>query len=339
MIPRSHPSWQVDSTSSWQQQLQSAIEDPKILLENLNLDTALLPAAIQAASHFPLRVPRAFVARMEKGNPRDPLLRQVLPIDAELIASDGYHRDPVSEQGGQTTGLIQKYQGRALLIVSGHCAINCRYCFRRHFPYDQHRPNREQWLAVFNQLRQDSSIREIILSGGDPLVASDRHLSWLSEQLSSIPHIQRLRIHSRLPVVIPARLTDEFLKWLISSRLKPVLVLHINHPNEIDRELGLALQKLRTHKVTLLNQAVLLKGVNDCADVQTELSEKLFDIGILPYYLHIFDRVAGAAHFDLPLETARYLHAEMRKRLPGYLLPRLVQEVAGEHSKTHLFDY
>jgi L-lysine 2,3-aminomutase len=334
MIHRTEPAWQTESASSWQQQLQQAVTDPKILLDTLQLDPALLPAAQLASRQFPLRVPHAFINRMAIGDSNDPLLRQVLPLEAELIARSGYSNDPLQEQTNPQAGLIQKYQGRVLLLVNGHCAVNCRYCFRRHFPYEENRLSRQQWLDVLAQITADDSIEEVIFSGGDPLASSDKQLHWLSQQVAAIPHIQRLRIHSRLPVVIPERITDDCIAWLSEHRLQTVFVLHINHPNELDNSLIAAIHRLKVAGITLLNQAVLLKGVNNSVDILKALSDRLFAAGVLPYYLHLMDAVAGAAHFDIPLQEAESLHKALMASLPGYLVPKLVKEVAGAPAKT-----
>lgn len=334
MIPRTDPSWQSESTLSWQQQLQAVISDPKELLALLELDPNLQDAAVLASRQFPLRVPRAFVDRMERGNPNDPLLMQVLPIRQELIAKTGYSADPLLEQGSQHAGLIQKYQGRVLLLVNGHCAVNCRYCFRRHFPYEENRLNKTQWLKVVEQIKSDHSIEEVIYSGGDPLASSDRQLKWLTNHITAIPHIKRLRIHSRLPVVIPDRIGRECIDWLTQHNLQTIFVLHINHPNEIDQHLRAAIKRLKDAGITLLNQAVLLKGINDSVDALKTLSDDLFAAGVMPYYLHLLDPVAGASHFNVPLAKANLLHNELLRCLPGYLVPKLVKEIAGEGSKT-----
>ena len=347
MIPRSTPTWQNKSSANWQEQLQQAINTPMALLKALNLDVSLLPAAHIASQQFPLRVPHAFIDRMEAGNPNDPLLRQVLPIDEELIVRSGYSNDPVQEQGDSPTGmihqkgLIQKYHGRILLLVNGHCAINCRYCFRRHFPYEENKLSREQWLIAIKQIAEDSNIEEVIYSGGDPLASNDKQLQWLTQQIAAIPHVKRLRIHSRLPVVIPDRITDSCLHWLSNHRLQTVFVLHINHPNEINPALIQSVQQLRSADITLFNQAVLLRGVNDSVETLKTLSEALFTVGILPYYLHLLDPVQGAAHFAIPLAEAEIIHKGLLDKLPGYLVPKFVKEVGGTGSKTpidHLRD-
>ncbi|MEA3250871.1 MAG: EF-P beta-lysylation protein EpmB [Pseudomonadota bacterium] len=322
---------------SWQAQLRDVIRDPRELLARLELDAGWLPGARAGHALFEVRVPEAYLARMRPGDPHDPLLRQVLPLDAERDAVAGFVSDPLEEAAHTPRrGLIHKYARRVLLIGSPSCAINCRYCFRRHFPYGEHSPSREQWQETLGYLRDDPTINEAILSGGDPLVSSDKRLAWLCERLAEIPHLTRLRIHTRLPVVIPERVDDSLLGWLAATRLQTVMVLHINHPREIDAALGAACARLKAAGVTLLNQSVLLRGVNDDAATLTELSEALFAVGVLPYYLHVLDPVAGAAHFDVPDGEARELHAALRERVAGFLLPRLVREVPGETSKTPL---
>jgi EF-P beta-lysylation protein EpmB len=329
MIQRTRP--------SWQQCLQTIITDPAELFDILELDQQYLPAAIQASQLFPLKAPRPFVERMKKGDINDPLLRQILPLDEEQATIMGYSSDPVGEQTGQTSGIIHKYHGRVLLMVNGHCAINCRYCFRRHFPYEDNRQSRTQWEKTLEAISNDSSISEIIYSGGDPLASSDSQLTWLTEQISAIPHIKRLRIHTRLPVVIPQRITDECLAWMSQHRLKTSLVLHINHSNELKDQLLLEnIQRIRHANISLFNQAVLLKGINDNSDTLIQLSEDLYEADILPYYLHVLDKVQGAAHFDISYAEAKSLHTELIHRLPGYLVPKLAQEEAGKPSKTLL---
>ncbi|MGR2740305.1 EF-P beta-lysylation protein EpmB [Billgrantia sp. Q4P2] len=323
--------------SAWQTQLSQAIRDPRELCRRLGLDDAWLPGAERGHALFEVRVPEAFLARMHHGDPSDPLLRQVLPLVDEDETVPGYVSDPLAEaEHTPGPGLIHKYAGRVLLIASPACAVNCRYCFRRHFPYGDNSPSRAQWEQTLNILRQDTSIHEAILSGGDPLAASDRQLAWLVERLEAIPHLKRLRIHTRLPVVIPDRIDDALLDWLGASRLQKVVVLHVNHAQEIDEAVIDACARLKQAGVTLLNQSVLLRGVNDSVDALAELSERLFEAGVLPYYLHVLDPVAGAAHFDVPDAEARELVAGLREVLPGFLLPRLVREIPGEASKTPL---
>lgn len=313
------------------------VTDPAELVELLGLDPAQLPAALRAADGFALRVPRPFVRRMRRGDPQDPLLLQVLPGAAELQSPAGFSSDPLAEaQSNPVPGVVHKYRGRLLLIAAGQCAVNCRYCFRREFPYGDNHLNRSQLQAALDYIRAQGDLHEVILSGGDPLVLGDRQLARLAGELAAIPHLDKLRVHTRLPIVAPSRITDELLYWLAESRLKPVLVLHCNHANEIDGEVRAAMRKLRDAGVTLLNQAVLLRGVNDSVAALAELGETLFDCGVLPYYLHQLDRVRGAAHFEVDDDTARSLVEGVRGLLPGYLVPRLVREVPGEGSKTPL---
>ncbi len=321
----------------WQTQLARAIRDPRELCRRLGLDEAWWPGAERGHALFEVRVPEAYLARIRPGDPADPLLRQVLPLAEEALPTPGYVDDPLEEaEHAPAPGLIHKYAGRVLLIASPACAVNCRYCFRRHFPYEENAPSRAQWERTLDTLRDDSSLHEAILSGGDPLAASDRQLAWLVERLDTIPHLKRLRLHTRLPVVIPERIDDALLGWLSATRLQKVMVLHINHANEIDEAVVAACRRLSDAGVTLLNQSVLLRGVNDSVEALAALSERLFEAGILPYYLHVLDPVAGAAHFDVSDDQARELVAGLRKQLPGFLMPRLVREIPGEASKTPL---
>lgn len=320
---------------SWQEQLADIIREPQELIDLLGLSRQQLPAALAASDRFSLRVPRAYARRIEFGNINDPLLRQVLPLGDELLAAPGYSADPLAEAATNSLpGLIHKYKGRVLLLVSTSCAINCRYCFRREFPYSDNKPSREHWQRVFDYIAADPSINELILSGGDPLTASDNQLAWLVEQAAAIAHIRRLRIHSRLPVVVPSRIDARCLDWLTGHRLQTVMVIHSNHANEIDDEVRAALARLKNAGVTLLNQAVLLRGVNDSVSALSELSESLFAAGVLPYYLHLLDKVNGAAHFEVPEADAKSLYQALLAELPGFLMPTLVREIAGKSSKT-----
>lgn len=322
---------------SWQRQLSQAIRDPISLCQRLGLSEQWQAGAQAGHPLFELCVPEAYLSRIEHANPDDPLLRQILPTYEESQATPGYVVDPLQEaEHRPVKGLIHKYPGRVLLIASPNCAINCRYCFRRHFPYSDNSPTRRQWQEALDYLRADTSIQEAILSGGDPLAASDRQLAWLVEQLDSIPHLTRLRIHTRLPVVIPDRIDALLLGWLTNTRLQKVMVLHINHPNEIDQAVVDACQRLTQAGVTLLNQSVLLRGINDSVPTLAALSERLFEAGMLPYYLHVLDPVQGAAHFDVPDEEAQALIQALLEHLPGFLMPRLVREVPGKMSKTPL---
>ena len=329
-----NPSITARCLPDWQQQLADAVTDPAELLQRLNLPGELLQAAQSAARQFRLRVPEAYLARMRPGDPEDPLLRQVLPLGAELEPAPGYVTDPVGDLNAMTTpGLLHKYRGRALLVTTGACAVHCRYCFRRHFPYGEANPARDGWQEAIAHLAADKSIREVILSGGDPLVLGNAKLGRLIDALETIPHIARLRIHSRLPVVLPDRIDPGLLDLLGRTRLQSVLVIHANHAQELDATVGAALAPLRAINVQLLNQAVLLRGINDSITALTKLSEDLFEHGVLPYYLHLLDPVAGARHFDVPEAQATALIEALRSQLPGYLVPKLVREVAGEPSK------
>ncbi len=321
----------------WQDSLKQAITDPQELLDRLSLPNELLDQAKAASQLFPLRVPNEFLNRMEAGNPNDPLLKQILPIGDEFIQTPGFTEDPLNESEARPTpGVVHKYQDRALLILSGACAINCRYCFRRHFPYSENQLSGEHWQTALAYLKGHKELREVIFSGGDPLVTPDGRFSNMVADLEEIPHLERLRIHTRLPVVIPSRVTEQFIDTLQHSRFDSVVVLHINHANEIDDSLRHAVTNLKKSGATILNQAVLLKGVNDCADEQIKLSRALFSAGILPYYLFLFDPVAGASHFDIPIEQGKKIFAQMQKSLPGYLVPRLAKEISGKTSKTLL---
>lgn len=320
----------------WQELLSASVTTPEALLERLNLSAdSWLVGARAGHRLFPIRVPEPFIGRMTPGNPNDPLLRQVLPRVEEVDEVAGFVRDPLQEDGAiQTTGLIRKYRSRALLMVTGQCAINCRYCFRRHFPYDEQRLSPEDRDQVLRTLRESPELNEVIFSGGDPLAVNDRLLARWASDIANISHIRRIRLHTRLPVVIPQRVCDPLLKWISSSPLQVVIVLHVNHPAEIDKPTRRAVGYLRSAGATLLNQSVILKGVNDTPEILEELSETLFDAGIMPYYLHAFDPVAGAHHFDVPDNEARRLVRELLKRLPGFLVPKLVREIPGEESKT-----
>ncbi|MEE8731277.1 MAG: EF-P beta-lysylation protein EpmB [Rahnella inusitata] len=321
----------------WLYQLGDVITDPDELLTLLALnDNAELQSGREARRLFPLRVPRAFVARMQPGDPQDPLLLQVLTAREEFIAAPGFTTDPLDEQRSVVPGLLHKYNNRALLLVKGGCAVNCRYCFRRHFPYQDNQGNKANWVQALDYIRTRPELDEIIFSGGDPLMAKDHELDWLIGELEGIAHIKRLRIHTRLPVVIPARITDALCQRLEQSRLQVLMVTHINHANEIDDALRDSMAKLKKHGVTLLNQSVLLRDVNDSADVLAALSNALFDAGILPYYIHVLDKVQGAAHFMVSDDEARVIMKALMSKVSGYMVPKLTREIGGEPSKTIL---
>ncbi len=321
--------------SPWNQVLAGATRDVKSLLDQLEIPISDLNQRQQACLDFPLLVPQPFIDKMAKGDPLDPLLLQVLPQSDELEGAEGFINDPLAEKHSNLQkGLIHKYHGRVLVLLSTGCAVNCRYCFRRHFPYQENRIGKNDWQGILEYVAQDTSIEELILSGGDPLMLSDQQLEKFIQQAEDIPHLERLRIHSRLPVVIPQRITDDLVKILHCSRFDCSVVLHINHSQELDSELITALSKLRSAGITLLNQAVLLRGINDNAEVLIDLSKTLFKAGVLPYYLHLLDKVAGAHHFDISEKEAQQLHQQLLLKLSGYLVPKLVREESGKGSKT-----
>jgi len=321
----------------WQELWRDAITDPRELLELVGLSERADDLLAGADTGFALRVPRGFVARMRHGDASDPLLLQVLPRAAELGDVPGFARDAVGDLDARKgRGVLHKYRGRALLVATGSCAINCRYCFRRHFPYGEETAAANHWHEAIEALRADASIDEVILSGGDPLALSTPKLAELTGALATIAHIRRLRIHTRLPVVLPERVDDALLDWLASLPFGRVVVVHANHPDELDTPVARACARLAGAGATLLNQSVLLRGINDDAGTLAKLSERLFECGVLPYYLHQLDRVAGTAHFEVDDAAARALAAELTARLPGYLVPKLVREVAGAPSKTAL---
>ena len=322
------------AASTWRAALADAIRDVDELARVLRLPA--LPSAA-AARAFPLVVPRRFVALMTPGDVRDPLLLQVLPDAQELIAVPGFTADPVAEDGcALVPGLLRKYAGRALLVATPACAVHCRYCFRRHFPYAELPRGRDAFAPALAAIAADPSIEELILSGGDALTLPDAQLAELARAAAAIPHLRRLRVHSRVPVVLPERIDDGFLDWFCGTRLEPVLVLHANHPREMAPDLVVACRRVRAAGATLLNQAVLLAGINDAAPTLAALSRALHAAGVLPYYLHALDRVAGAAHFLVDDARAVALLQELAAMLPGYLLPRLVREVPRAPGKTPL---
>jgi L-lysine 2,3-aminomutase len=344
---------------AWQSVLAEAVRSPSELCRRLGLSPALAEEAEQASGGFPVVVPGPYLARIAAGDPSDPLLLQVLPRMAETVAAPGYGTDPLGEAGALCgPNLLRKYQGRILMVTSGTCGVHCRYCFRRHFSYGEapqekmgtgtsqerhsakiNRPGSEPvpisstWGAAVREIAADRSIEEVILSGGDPLSVPDEELARLAGQLGEIPHLRRLRVHSRLPVVIPQRVTEELISWIRGTRLSPMMVVQVNHPAEIDGPVAEAFGRLVDAGIPVLNQSVLLRGVNDRVEVLAELCRRLVDLRVMPYYLHQLDPVAGAAHFEVPISAGRALMAELRARLPGYAVPRYVREKAGGTSK------
>lgn len=334
MTPQPSP---TTATTDWHHDLARAIRDPGELVRRLGLPPSLVAPAHSAAELFGVMVPESFLARMRHGDPHDPLLRQVLPDEREHDRVEGFTTDAVGDQAARrTAGLIHKYAGRALLIATGSCAVHCRYCFRRHYPYGQEPRRLDEWNPAIAALRDDDSIREIILSGGDPLMLTDSRLGDLLDRLDDIPHLARLRIHTRLPIVLPSRVTAALSARLRSGRLTPIVVVHANHPAEVAGDCARALVRLVRSGLTVLNQAVLLAGINDDADTLEALGSRLADTGVVFYYLHQLDRVAGAAHFETDESIGRALIAELERRLPGYAVPRYVREQPGEASKLRL---
>ena len=323
---------------NWQSQLSDLITDPSELLNMLGLSAQqLLSGAILASEEFKLRVPRAFVEKIKFADPLDPLLLQVLPHHLELAEHPEFVTDPLGEQAAnQMAGVLHKYQSRFLLTLTGACAVHCRYCFRRHFPYQENLPKNDDWLNIKHYIEQHPHINEVILSGGDPLTLSNRKLGIWLERLETLTQLKVLRIHSRVPIVIPNRIDDELLSRLKKNRLRIIMVVHSNHAAELDDFTCSKLLALSKH-ITVLNQAVLLKGVNNSAKTLAALSWRLFDAQVMPYYLHVLDKVQGAQHFDLPATEIDQIYRKLLASLPGYLVPKLVREIAGEKNKTPLF--
>lgn len=333
-LPMSSVSPKTDQAAAWRAVLDRAVRDPAELCRLLSLPNSLAMAATAAADEFPLFVPRPYLERIRPGDPRDPLLLQVLPSEAERAQRPGFCADPLGEQSARRApGLLWKYQNRLLIVTTGACGVHCRYCFRRHFPY---RPTPDNWRSALEVIAAERSVHEVILSGGDPLLLDDDRLADLARRLAAIPHLRRIRLHTRLPVVVPQRVTDELLAWLRSTRLTPLLVIQANHPAELDASVATAIGRLVDAGVPVLNQSVLLRDVNDNVDVLAELSERLIDLRVMPYYLHQLDPVAGAAHFEVPEATGIKLIAQLRDRLPGYAVPRYVRETPGGSCKQPL---
>ena len=319
---------------NWQKELANVVTCPKVLLEMVGLSSQVHENDIKARSLFPVRVPLPFIKKIRHGDANDPLLLQVMPRHQEFLTKSGFNKDPLLEQDNNQPGLLHKYKSRVLVMFKTGCAVNCRYCFRRHFPYQENQLNKRSLIDALSYIKSDKNINEVILSGGDPLMAKDDAISWFLDELEQIPQIKRMRIHSRLPVVIPARITEQLCERLAKSPLKIIFVNHINHANEIDNDFKNAMKMLKKADVLLLNQAVILKDVNDSVDAQIHLSEALFDADVLPYYLHLLDKVEGASHFDIDEQQAIKIQAELLKALPGFLVPKLVREIGGQKSKT-----
>lgn len=321
----------------WHQSLAEAIRDPNTLVSELALPEELREPARRAAQAFPVMVPRSYLNRMRRADPHDPLLLQVLPLHSELETTPGFVDDAVDDAAArEAPGLLRKYAGRALMIATSACAVHCRYCFRRHYPYGNEPRRLDEWEPAFRTIAADESLREIILSGGDPLMLTDSRLGILISRLAEIQHLKRIRIHSRLPIVLPDRVTPTLIDVLRNSRLTPLMVVHANHPDELHGECAVALRLLVRSGITTLNQSVLLRNINDSVDVLTQLSERLIDLGVMPYYLHQLDQVTGTSHFEVAVDRGRELIAALRRRLPGYAVPQYVREVSGEPHKMPL---
>lgn len=319
---------------TWQEAIKDAVRDPVELCRLVGLPPQVASDAMRAAGDFPVFAPRGYIARMRPGDPHDPLLRQVLPLEDELTPLAGFNHDPVGDRAAtRNPGLLHKYHSRILMVTTGACAVHCRYCFRRHFPYGEGPKSPDAWNPALETIAADASLREVILSGGDPLMLVDSQLQELVGRLSKIKHLTRLRMHTRLPLMVPERIGDSLLAWLRGTRLTPIMVIHANHAQELTGTVVDALARLSDAGVPLLNQAVLLRGINDDVDTLAALCERLVDLRVMPYYLHQLDRVAGAAHFEVDERLGRELVEQLRSRLPGYAVPRYVRETAGGDSK------
>lgn len=323
--------------TSWHRELARAVRDPDELIDRLELGDEHRQPARRASMLFPLLVPESYLSRMQPRDPHDPLLLQVLPLAEEEEQVAGFSTDAVGDADSrQAPGLLQKYAGRALLIATGACAVHCRYCFRRHYPYGDEPRRLDDWEPALQEIAADQSLHEVILSGGDPLMLTDTRLAALLDRFASIDHLRRLRVHTRLPIVLPQRVTARLLDLLLENRLTPIVVVHANHSRELQDDCADALRRLVRSGVTTLNQTVLLKGVNDDADSMTELCERLIDLGVIPYYVHQLDRVTGTAHFEVSEARGRGIMRALRERLPGYAVPTYVREVPGEKCKLPL---
>lgn len=322
-------------SSNWQNDIRDGFKHAADLLHYLQLDPTQCDA--DAEQRFATRVPLSFARRMRKGDANDPLLKQVLASTAETLLTPNFSSDPVGDLPAlKHKGLLHKYHGRVLIITTGACAVNCRYCFRRNFPYSENALSSADINHIIDALTADTSISEVILSGGDPLLLSDSKLAQWVQAIAGISHIRRLRIHTRLPIVIPQRVNTTLCTLLSNTRLRCTVVLHSNHANELNDEVADACAGLRQHGITLLNQAVLLKGINDSGQSMAALCESLFNCGVLPYYIHVLDKAAGTAHFEVSASKALAIHAYLQQQLPGYLVPKLVREEAGKAAKTWL---
>ncbi|MFO1256936.1 MAG: EF-P beta-lysylation protein EpmB [Gammaproteobacteria bacterium] len=324
----------AQSQRPWQNALKTALTDPRALLKALNLSSDAIP---WTENNFGMKVPLSFVAKMKQGDPNDPLLRQVLPVKFESEQTDGFVPDPLAERlQNPLPGLIHKFKNRVLVIPATRCPIHCRYCFRRHFPYDENNINLSAFDNIADYIAKDNNIHEVILSGGDPLFAPDRYLQSVIEKMTASEHIKILRFHTRFPITVPERIDDSFLTLVKHIKVQVVMVLHCNHPNELCNDIKAAVTLLKAAGVTVLNQSVLLKGINDNAETLIALSHRLFEHGIMPYYINQLDPIENTAHFEVPKEKIKELYADLLSNLPGYLVPRFVQEQAFKPNKIPL---
>ncbi|MCF6808452.1 EF-P beta-lysylation protein EpmB [Thiotrichales bacterium 19S9-12] len=334
MIQQAHPIVQNFINRDWKKSLINSFSDVNTLIEYLKLDKNTLNLSQAIQNQFKTIVPLAFAGRIEKNNPNDPLLKQVLTSSDEEISHKDYIHDPLAEKKfNPIPGLLHKYQSRVLLIAHSACAIHCRYCFRRHFSYQDNIPGKSHWLKAFNYIKNDQGIEEVILSGGDPLMHNDSMIQFFIKHIADIPHIKRLRIHSRIPVILPERITPNLLSILTNSRLKVILVIHANHANELDDEVETVLKAVHASGVLLLNQSTLLKDINDNPQVLHQLSTRLIECQVLPYYIHLLDKVSGAAHFDISLSQAKAIMKELSEMTSGFMVPKLAKEVPDLPSK------
>lgn len=311
----------------WSTILSQSLKDVDALLTHLNLSYQQVGLTKGQPLDFPFRITQRYLAKITKGNPHDPLLKQILPTDAEKENHPEYRDDPLKEQKFSIIpGLLHKYYGRILLTLTGACAINCRFCFRKYFSYHSNIIHKGNINLILKYLTEHPDITEVILSGGDPLILDDEKLQWVIDSITSVPHIQTLRFHTRMPVVLPERITEHLLDLLLKSRFKSIFVVHINHPNELDDDILAALNYLTKNGVIVLCQSVLLKGINDCATHLMSLYQSLFKVGVLPYYLHLLDKVTGSHNFEVSLSKAKQIMHMLSTHLPGYLVPKLVYE-------------
>jgi EF-P beta-lysylation protein EpmB len=320
--------------NNWVAELKNVITDSKVLMKKLELSPEQTASWI-FDSPFPLKVTEHYLSNIQKGNPDDPLLKQLAPLISEQDSPQDYKLEPLDEskQFTPVLGLIHKYQSRVLLTLTGHCAVHCRYCFRRNFPYEQNNVGHSGFLEQLNYIRSHPNINEVIFSGGDPLILPDRVLSKKIAALNSIENIKWLRIHSRMPTVLPNRITPELIEILAENKKKISIVIHVNHPRELDSKVKSVLKNLQNHNIPVFNQSVLLKSVNNCPEILASLSEELWSVGVIPYYLHQLDKVKGSHNFEVPFSEAQAIYNELRKQLPGFLLPKWVKEIPGAVAK------